>query len=63
MSMLGELLDRVRRALILEERVEVMSRKLDALEAREADTRERMIRIEGIITGASMATSARKRLR
>lgn len=49
MSAFGDAMAAIRRVLTLEYQVAELNTELKALKAREADTRERLIRLEGII--------------
>jgi len=55
MSRLGDLLDGIRKAILIEHRVTELATAMKELDARERDTRDRMIRLEGIIAGAQVA--------
>lgn len=60
MSRLGDIFDGVRKAILIEHRVTELAVHLKELDTRERDTRERLIRLEGVIAGAQ-ATARRLR--
>lgn len=52
MSWMGELLSSVRQVVLLEDRVTRLTDSVDALAVKLGDTRDRVIRLEGLIEGA-----------
>lgn len=52
MSVIGDLLSAVRQVLTLEHRVALLTDEIATFKMREENTRERLIRLEGIIEGA-----------
>lgn len=60
MSSIGEVLAGVRKAILVDHRLAELAIKMDAIDLRERDTRDRVMRLEGILQGAQAAT---KRLR
>jgi len=59
-SSIGEVLAGVRKAILVDHRLAELAIKMDAIDLRERDTRDRVMRLEGILQGAQAAT---KRLR
>ena len=55
MSWVTDLLAAVRRVVLLEDRVDRLDKGVEALTAKVADTRDRVIRLEGLIEGAVRA--------
>lgn len=60
MSRLGDVIEGVKRAILIEHRVTELATTLKELDARERDTRDRLIRLEGIVAGAQAAKGARR---
>ena len=60
MTSLGDILNGIRKVMLMEHRLNEVQADLKDLDARERDTRDRLIRLEGILQGAQAAT---KRLR
>lgn|GEM_PF-4372357 len=60
MSSIGEVLAGVRKAILFDHRLTELAIKVEAIDLRERDTRDRLLRIEGMLQGAQAAT---KRLR
>lgn len=58
MSWVTDLLAAVRRVVLLEDRVDRLDKGVEALTAKVADTRDRVIRLEGLIEGAVRARQA-----
>ncbi len=52
MSWVSDLLASVRRVVLLEDRVARLDTSVEALTAKVSDTRDRVIRLEGLIEGA-----------
>ncbi len=52
MSWTGDVLGAVKRVVLLEERVSRLDTAVDGLAAKVSDTRDRVIRLEGLIEGA-----------
>jgi len=55
MSRVGDILDGIRKAILIEHRVTELATALKDVDQRERDTRDRVIRLEGIIAGAQAA--------
>jgi hypothetical protein len=49
MSTLGDVLKGIRDAVVMDERVRALSDKVDAMDARQTDTRERLVRLETML--------------
>ncbi len=62
MSRLGDIMDGVRKAVLIEHRVTELATTLRDVDRRERDTRDRVLRLEGIVAGAQ-AQAASRRLR
>lgn len=52
MSWAGDLLNAVRRVVLIEDRITRLDASVDGLTSRLSDTRDRVIRLEGLIEGA-----------
>lgn len=52
MSIFGDVMASVRKAVLIDHRLDELSSKVEALSRREAETRERLIYIEGVLAGA-----------
>jgi chaperonin cofactor prefoldin len=59
MSALGDLFAGIRKVLVLEQRLDSLSREVERLTAAHTDTRERLIRLEVIIDEARRTAAAR----
>lgn len=55
---IAEILQGVRKAILIEYRVTELAERLKELDRREAETRERLTRVEGIIAGAQMRAAS-----
>ncbi len=62
MSRLGDIMDGVRKAVLIEQRITELATTLRDVDRRERDTRDRVLRLEGIVAGAQ-AQAASRRLR
>ena len=60
MSALGDLFAGVRKVLILEQRLDALSREVERLTTAHTDTRERLIRLEVIIDEARRTAATRR---
>lgn len=49
-STLGEVLKGIREAVVMDERVRVLSEKVDGMDARLTDARERLVRLETVLS-------------
>ena len=56
MTSLGDILNGLRKVMLMEHRLNEMQADMKALDLRERDTRDRLLRIEGILQGAQAAT-------
>lgn len=50
MSTLGDVLKGIREAVVMDERVRVLSEKVDWMDARLTDARERLVRLETVLS-------------
>lgn len=65
MSRLGDVIAGLKQVLLIEHRIDELTKRVVAIDERETNTRERLIRIEGMIEGARAAAAAngQRRLR
>lgn len=59
MSAVSDLLAALRQAVLIEHRVTELAERVKELDRREMDTRERLIRMEGIIAAAQTRAATR----
>ena len=60
MSSISDIIEGVRKAILIEHRVNELAASVKDIDARERDTRDRVARLEGMIAGAQISA---KRLR
>lgn len=63
MSAVGDVLTTLKSVVLLDFRVSELTRRIEALEARESDTRDRIMRLETYIQIASGGSPSTRRLR
>ena len=60
MSAIGDILSGLRQVMLMEDRLDMLVRDVEALTAAHAETRERVIRLEVIIDEARRSRDARR---